>query len=232
MFPKEAMLPIQFLSKIESVFTPHANPQEAEAMSKYMKNKFSFLGIKKPLRKELTSSLMKEVKLVITEEWLTKTVRLLWQKQERDYQYMAIELIRRFASKYWSEKSFEEVEKCITEKSWWDSVDALSTYAVAPLVLNYPALMNKMKAYCNHDNFWLRRVAIIYQLPYYEKTDRHFLWVVCLKNASDKEFFIRKAIGWALRQYARTNPEAVIEFVKTHRDVLSPLSIREALKHL
>jgi 3-methyladenine DNA glycosylase AlkD len=192
MFPKEAMLPIQFQSKIESVFIPHANPQEAESMSKYMKNKFSFLGIKMPVRKELTSSLMKEVKQIITEEWLTQTVRLLWQKHEREYQYVAIELIRRFASKYWRESSFEEVEKCITGKSWWDSVDAFSTYAVAPLVLNYPALKNKMKAYCNDDNLWLRRVAIIYQLPYYEKTDRHFLWEVCLKNASDNEFLYER----------------------------------------
>jgi 3-methyladenine DNA glycosylase AlkD len=223
--------PIQFLSKLEALFKAHANAKEAEGMQKYMKNLFPFLGIKKPLRKELTKELYKEIKTCVNEAWLIKTIDLLWKKPEREFQYVALELMQRFAPKHLTASAWPSVEKWLIKKSWWDSVDAISVYAVAPMVQNFPEVKKQVKRYISHKNFWLKRVAIIHQLPYYEKTDEAFLWEACLKNADDKEFFIRKAIGWALRQYSRSNAKAVKTFVEANRDKLSPLSIREALKH-
>lgn len=228
---EEPISPKQFLSYLEHCFRPHANAVEAVAMSKYMKFLFPFLGIKKPKRKELTKTLLTQIKPYINEDWLVQSVNLLWEKKEREYQYVAIELLQRYAPKHLSVNSWPQVEIWLTQKSWWDSVDAISSYAVAPMALKFPAVKQKLKGYATHKNFWLKRVAIIYQLPYYEKTDEAFLFEVCLKNAADKEFFIRKAIGWALRQYARTKPGSVKRFVKEHQKHLSPLSVREALKH-
>lgn len=223
--------PKQFLSKLEKLFKAHANAREAEAMSKYMKFLFPFLGIKKPARKELSRTLMADIKPGMNEDWLVEAVELLWNKPEREYHYVAIELLQRYAPKHLGEHTWSRVEGWLTQKSWWDSVDAISAYVAAPMALKFPSVKRKLKSYITHKNFWLKRVAIIHQLPYYENTDVIFLKEACLKNAEDKEFFIRKAIGWALRQYARTNPDWVKQFVREHQMQLSPLSVREALKH-
>jgi 3-methyladenine DNA glycosylase AlkD len=119
----------------------------------------------------------------------------------------------------------------MVEKSWWDSIDALTGQVVGPLVLRFPELKKEMDRCSRHPNFWLRRSAILHQLAYKDQTDPERLFGYCLNNAANPEFFIRKAIGWALRQYAHTDPQAVYNFVDNHRDRLSPLSIREALKH-
>lgn len=223
--------PIQFLNKLKKLFKANANAEEAKAMSKYMKFLFPFVGIKKPLRKELTRPLMAVIKQGIDENWLLEAVELLWSKSEREYHYVAIELLKRYAPKHLGEHTWPQVEVWLTQKSWWDSVDAITSYVASPMALKFPSVKQKLKSYITHKNFWLKRVAIIHQLPYYENTDVIFLKEACLKNAEDKEFFIRKAIGWALRQYARTSPDWVKQFVREHHDRLSSLSIREALKH-
>ena len=119
----------------------------------------------------------------------------------------------------------------IIAHSWWDSVDGIASYAIAPLVLKYPELQKEMAHFSTHKNLWLRRVAITYQLLHKTKTDKQFLFHVCKLNWGDNDFFIRKAIGWALRQYARTSPVEVYKFVETNNNKLSNLSVREALKH-
>lgn len=119
----------------------------------------------------------------------------------------------------------------IIAHSWWDSVDGIASYAIAPLVLKYPELQKEMVHFSTHKNLWLRRVAITYQLLHKTKTDKQFLFHVCKLNWGDNDFFIRKAIGWALRQYARTSPVEVYKFVETNNNKLSNLSVREALKH-
>ncbi len=224
------MNPKQFISKIESILIKYGNEQDAQAMSKYMKNNFPFLGIKKPRRAELTLPLIKEAKEFASEKWLIEASGLLWKKKEREYHYVAIELLTRYR-KMLTPESFRAIEDLLVSNSWWDSVDGLTGCVVSPLVATYPELKKKMNAYIIDPNMWLRRVSIIHQLPYRKNTDEELLFKACSMNMMDQEFFIRKAIGWALRQYAKTEPKAVYSYVEANKHKLSGLSIREALKH-
>ena len=126
----------------------------------------------------------------------------------------------------------ETVRSLIVTRSWWDTVDTLAANVVGPLVSNHPALRATMDAWSTDDNLWLVRTAILHQLRYRSATDPDRLFRYCDAQAGHGDFFIRKAIGWALREYARTDPDAVRTFVATHRDRLSGLSVREASKHL
>jgi 3-methyladenine DNA glycosylase AlkD len=124
------------------------------------------------------------------------------------------------------------VQELITTKSWWDTVDTLAAHTVGPLVAAYPGLVDTMDAWVTDANMWLVRTAILHQLRYKERTDAERLFRYCTVQASHRDFFVRKAIGWALRDYARTDPEAVRRYVEEHRSILAPLSVREASKHL
>src|SRR6266540_1420745 len=120
----------------------------------------------------------------------------------------------------------------ITNKSWWDTVDALAAHLVGPIVANHPATVSTMDEWAGEENVWLARTAILHQLTYKEATDTERLFRYCVTRADHRDFFIRKAIGWALRQHAWTDPGAVRRFVAAHTDRLSPLSVREALKNV
>jgi 3-methyladenine DNA glycosylase AlkD len=111
-------------------------------------------------------------------------------------------------------------------------VDTLAAHTVGPLVAAHPVLVATMDAWVTDENMWLARTAILHQLRYKERTDADRLFRYCTLQAGHRDFFIRKAIGWALRDYARTNPDAVRRYVDEHRSILAPLSIREASKHL
>ena len=132
---------------------------------------------------------------------------LLWQLPEREYQYVAICLLHTY-SKQASVTTLNVIEQLVTQKSCWDTVDALDS-VVGKMVWQFPEWTQIIERYSRHENFWLRRIAILYQLSYKGKTDSERFFRYCLANAEEKEFFIRKAIGWALREYAKTNPDAV-----------------------
>lgn len=224
------MTPEKFIEELTKVFKKNANTENAVAMSKYMKDLFPFYGLKKPIRAEVTKPLIQSIKDSIDENWIIKTTALLWKQKEREYHYTAIELFRVY-KKHITLKSFPHIEKMVLQNSWWDSVDGLVGNIISLLVKKYPELKKEMQRFVKEENMWLRRVAIIHQLPYGKDTDTDFLFKACEQNMHDKEFFIRKAIGWALRQYAKTNPKSVYAFVEKNRSGLSNLSIREALKH-
>ncbi len=122
--------------------------------------------------------------------------------------------------------------RLITTGSWWDTVDTLASNVVGGIMRRHPAAVSTMDSWLADGNMWLVRSALLYQLRYREQTDLDRLFRYCLAQAGHRDFFIRKAIGWALRQYAWTDPEAVRAFVDKHRDELSPLSVREALKNI
>lgn len=224
------MNPNQLVRQAEELFRKNRNTENAIAMSKYMRNYFSFFGIKKPVRKEITKPILLLINKNTSEKDVLELVTLLWKKKEREFHYLAIDIINKY-KKYLSKDSFNTIEWMLVTNSWWDSVDSLANYAVGPLVANFPELRREMKRFSNDANFWLKRIAIIHQLTYKSKVDEEFLFKVCLQHAHDKEFFIRKAIGWALRQYAKHKPKEVKRFVELNKDKLSPLSVREALKH-
>ena len=148
----------------------------------------------------------------------------------REYQYVACDLLERHA-KALPASALPRVLKVVTAKSWWDTVDALAK-VVGTLARNDPKLVSRVERLTTHENMWLRRIAILHQLGYGAGTDVERLTRICLANAADPEFFIRKAIGWALRDLAWSMPGLVVEIVHANRTVLSPLSRREALKNI
>ena len=224
------MTPAEFVEQVEIDFELVANPIQAVPMAAYMKNQFPFLGIPQPKRKQLLKPLFALIKGKFDETWLNQAAVSLWALPEREFQYVASDLLWE-GRKVLSPKSLELAEELLQQKSWWDSVDSLSSDLVGPLVLRFPELKSEMDRFSSHPNFWLRRVALIHQLSYKDQTDAERLFEYCLANATDQEFFVRKGMGWALRQYAYTNPTAVYEFVEQNKDKLSALTIREALKH-
>lgn len=225
------MSPTAFSEAVQGALEPHRCPEKAAPMAHYMRELFPFLGLKRPEFQPLVRPLLVAAKPVADEAWLTQTVRLLWALPEREYQYAALNLLARY-QKNLTADSLPLLNELIVTHSWWDSVDGVVGAALSPLTLRLPELQVSMDAWSNDDNFWVRRAAILHLLKHHEATDRERLFAYCLTNATDPEFFIRKAIGWALRTYAHTDPLAVRVFVEAHKTQLSSLSVREALKHL
>jgi len=225
------MTPIALVQALVACYTEHRDEERAIAMAAYMKNRFPFYGIPMPQRKQLNKALLPERKAAVTETWLLETSHLLWQENERECQYAGIDLLERFSSVL-TMQAIASLEALILQKSWWDTVDLLATKLVGQLVLQFPELRSTMDSYSQHSNLWLRRTAILHQLKYKQKTDTERLFRYCAEDAESKEFFIQKAIGWALREYAKTDPAAVVTFVSHNQKRLANLSQREALKHL
>jgi 3-methyladenine DNA glycosylase AlkD len=212
-----------------ALLLPHADLERGRGMSAYMKNQFEFLGIPKPKRFELTRELRKSAKSWDAAQ-LRETVDVLWAQNEREFLYIALELLHE--TKLLQASDLTWLKGLILTKSWWDSVDTLAPHPLGKLVQKFPELGEEVESWGAAPNFWLRRSAILHQLGYKNRTDEARLFRLCLQNAEEKEFFIRKGMGWALRQYARTNPEGVKQFVETNADRFAPLTRREALKHL
>jgi 3-methyladenine DNA glycosylase AlkD len=156
----------------------------------------------------------------------------LWQLPEREYTYAALSLLAK-CNKQLQPNDYPWLIELITQRAWWDSVDTLAGNVLSGLVNRYPnTLWPIFEPLIQSQNFWLNRTAIIVQLKSRNNTDIDFLSTAILPHMQNKEFFLRKAIGWSLRQYARYNPQWVIDFVQQYQDQLSGLSKREALKRL
>jgi 3-methyladenine DNA glycosylase AlkD len=216
------------LEILAALFEENKNEENAEPMKKYMKDHFPFLGIKSPLRKELEKQFFKETG-ILKEPFDKGFVRGLWEKDEREYHYSAITYIGKFIKKL-PKDVIHFVEELITTKSWWDSVDSIAPL-VGELARKYPEIIEEnINGWSVDDNFWLRRSAILFQLKYKQQTNEAILFEYIVKNADSKEFFIQKAIGWALREYSKTNPVSVKEFIEGN--TLAPLSVREGSKYV
>jgi len=218
-----------YILSLISSFEQNANPAQAAPMNKYMRDQFEYLGIKSPQFKALMKEHIATHGLPPAEE-LDAVARELWELPYREFQYAATSLIGRMEKTL--PKGFAPTfEHLITHKSWWDTVDTLAGGSVGVHFQRFPDVREKYLAkWRKSDNFWLRRTCILFQLNYKAETDFDLLCEIIRENLGSKEFFINKAIGWALRQYARTDPKAVKKFVKATE--LHPLSRREAMKHL
>ena len=218
-----------YIEKIVAKFKKHANPENAAPMKRYMKGKFEFFGIKSPERKIILKKFFTENDLPKFSE-LDEIVGELFEKPEREFQYFAIELCGKF-KKQWTEETLTLFEKMAITKSWWDSVDYIKSVCFKPYFLKFPDKRYKItQRWIDSENIWLQRLSVIFQLGYKDKTDVKLLERNILQLKDSNEFFVQKAIGWALRDYARTDAEFVKKFV-TEND-LKPLSRREALKNL
>lgn len=198
-------------------------------MQKYMKDQFPFLGIKTPLRKELMKQFYQQTGL-LKEAFHGDFILALWEKDDREYQYAALDYIGRTLKKL-GKDDLPLMEKLITTKSWWDTVDMLAQHPVGTIAQAFPEVIPEtIEEWAYRENMWLQRTAILFQLKYKEKTDEQLLYRYIKKNSGSKEFFIQKAIGWALREYSKTNPESVKQFIAEND--LPKLSIREGSKYL
>ena len=205
-----------------------ADKKNAIAMSKYMRNQFDFLGIKTPERREFLKNYIGQEGLP-TQDVYHVVTNELWTQTYREGQYCAIELLAK-NKKNWKKKDITYFVQLATQKSWWDSVDAIQGRLIGPYFEIFPEeLIPITKKWNKSDNIWLQRLSIIAQLSFKEQTNEELLFEHILNRADSKEFFIQKAIGWSLRQYARTKPKEVWTFVQNSQ--LQPLSRREALKH-
>lgn len=219
---------IQYLKQLEEQFEENHDPEIALQMEAYMRNQFRFLGIKAPKRKELLRPFLIQSKRPSVNE-LTGVVKTLWENPYREFQFSAMELTSKY-NNVLDSGHFVLFEYMITTKSWWDTVDFIAANLVGNLVKKYPDQgMKQINKWRKSNNLWLLRTCIIFQLKYKSDVNEQFLFSIIKENLDHPDFFIRKAIGWALRQYAKFNPKPVLEFVNEHE--LSGLSRREALKH-
>jgi len=218
-----------YLKPLVKSFNENINPANAEPMSKYMKNLFPYLGIKTPKRKELLKDFIKEDGLPELSELKEITIEL-WDLPEREFQYTAIGLLRKFVKK-WDADFIDLFEHLVIRKSWWDSVDGIASWLVGEHFQRFPELQDKyIGKWMSSGNMWLQRTCLLFQLHYKEETDEMLMGSIIMSLNTSKEFFIQKAIGWALREYSKTDAEAVINFLDNNE--LATLSRREALKWL
>lgn len=210
-----------------------ADPTRAEEMRRYMKSKMPMLGVAKPARATLAKALFRAHTFTTRADWLATALRLWREAAYREERYLALDLIGDQRYAHWQSPDLLPVyEELITTGAWWDFVDEIATRRVNDLLLTHrPTLTPPMRAWATDPDRWKRRTSILCQLHHKSDTDLDLLVHAIDANTTDPDFFLRKAIGWALRQYARTDPDWVRHFVAS-RQALSPLSRREALKHL
>jgi 3-methyladenine DNA glycosylase AlkD len=212
---------------IFAIFRQNANPAQAAPMAAYMRNICPFLGIRKPRRAELQKHFLKAAKNHSQVDW--NFVNHCWTL-EREFQYLALDYLRT-VSKLLTINDIPHLKQLAVTKSWWDTIDVLDRI-VGGIALANPAVNNILLRWSTDENFWLRRIAIDHQLLRKEKTDTALLEKIIINNFGQKEFFINKAIGWSLREYSKTNPAWVQNFIEKYRDRMAKLSIREGEKKL
>ncbi|NNF54228.1 MAG: DNA alkylation repair protein [Acidimicrobiales bacterium] len=209
---------------------PLAVPEDAAPMAAYMKDQFPFLGVKTPARRAASKPLLSAAKAWTAHEILDVADALM-AEPEREFAQVAVDLVRANVKAVTSE-DLDRLRHLIQTKSWWDTVDALAVHGVGAVVKSDRQLQVVMDQWVDDDDIWVARTAILHQLLWKTDTDATRLFHYCDVRAADQEFFIRKALGWALRQYARTDPDRVRSYVEHNEERLSGLTKREALKHL
>lgn len=217
------------LENLETRLETLAYPTKAEQMKAYMKDHFDFYGVSAPERKVIFMEWLPLVKHHQPDFW--SLIRELWEKDEREYQMIALELLQKRAKKDYSVDDWIEFQWILTQKSWWDTVDLIASNCVGVYLHQFPEKREEViQLWRSSDNFWLNRTCLLFQLKYGSKTDFALLTDLIDSFKVNKEFFIQKAIGWSLRQYSKTDAEAVRNYLKTSD--LSGLALREASKYV
>ena len=204
-----------------------ANPDDVVAMKAYMKNKFEFLGVKTPARRKLAKTFFKQQTDSVI-DW--NFINGAWNNPYRELQYTALDYLES-RKKLFTPSDLSHLKKLAQTKSWWDTIDFLDRL-VGSIIARFPETKEIIVAWSCDEDIWLRRLAIDYQLLRKEKTDTELLEKILVNNLGRTEFFINKAIGWALRDYSKTNPDWVRDFIERHQTEMAALSIREGSKYL
>ena len=210
-----------------------AVPGDAEPMRRYLKDRFPFLGVKSAARREATKELVRPLRG--DRDRIVELVDQLWDEPERELHQVAVDLL----DANWRvlhDDDLDWLAGLVTTNAWWDSVDPLAYKVIGRAALDRPTWWDELDTWndaaATEPEMWLVRTSIIHQLGYRDDTNEQVLFDRCRRRTGDREFFIAKAIGWALRTHARRRPDAVREFVDEQRDCLQPLSVCEATKHL
>lgn len=216
----------EFLQQVQATLLSIADPERAKAMRAYMRDQFEYLGVPTPARRVALKAQLRQLKGSGAPR-LIALANDLWELPEREYQYAALDLLD-MHRKELEVTDIPSLLSLVQRKSWWDTVDALASIIGDVLRGRHDYMDNALA----HENFWMRRIALLHQLGWRNNTDSGMLYSYCLALAHEKEFFIQKAIGWALRDYAHHAPEEVRAFTQKHKNTLAALSYREANKHL
>ena len=215
-------------NKLYEEMIQHKNEEQAQKMSKYMLNKFEYIGIKTPERREIFKNFFKEYKNEEKIDW--EFVNKCWENKYREFQYIAADYLKNMKDKL-TRDDIPKLKQLILKKSWWDTIDNLDM-TIGALALKDSNVNKILLEWSIDENIWLRRIAIDHQLLRKEKTNTELLEKILKNNLGQNEFFINKAIGWALRDYSKTNPEWVKNFIEENKEKMAKLSIREASKYL
>jgi 3-methyladenine DNA glycosylase AlkD len=220
------------LSQIEAALRPLADPGQAAPMRAYMLDQFAFLGIRATPRRQALRGLPRLNTWTAAD--LLSVAEALWEMPEREFQYVAVDLLAKHHRQL-ELASLPRLLQLVQHQAWWDTVDGLAG-VVGDILLRahtrQPEVQRQMDDWLGHPSLWVRRVAMLHQLGWKVQTDQARLFRYALALAPETDFFIRKAIGWPLRDHARTQPDAVRAFLMAHAHVLSGLTRREAGKHL
>ncbi|MDF3884604.1 DNA alkylation repair protein [Cupriavidus basilensis] len=223
--------PEAYVEHVRHALRPLADPAAASQMRAYMRDQFPFLGIPTPARRRALRAL--PTVGWCDREWVA-VAQLLWREPEREYRYAAADLLRKHADRLDAAR-IAPILALAQVEPWWDTVDSLAVTIGTVIARARKTDVNaqaRADAWLGHDSPWVRRVAMLHQLGWRLETDEARLFRYARTLAPETDFFIRKSIGWALRDYARWNPAAVSAFLAAHRDRLSALTVREAEKHL
>lgn len=223
----------KFLTALKTQLSEAADPTAAPQMQRYMKSTLPFYGIKAPALRRICRDTFTAYPLTSYQQWYDTTLALWRGAKYREERYCAIELCNsRLYRDYQTLETLPLYEEIIVSGAWWDLVDGLAPYRLGHLLRQYPKTMKPLlKQWAKDDNMWKRRAAILAQLRFKDATDPKLLYACIKPSLGSDEFFLQKAIGWALRDYAWHDPVEVQRYVTANRDKLSPLSQREALKH-
>ena len=215
-------------NKLYEKMIQHKNEEQAQKMSKYMLNKFEYIGNNTPESRKIFKNFFKEYKNEEKIDW--EFVNKCWENKYREFQYIAADYLKNMKDKL-TINDIPKFKRLILEKSWWDTIDNLDM-TIGALALKDSNVNKILLEWSIDENIWLRRIAIDHQLLRKEKTNTELLEKILKNNLGQAEFFINKSIGWALRDYSKTNPEWVKNFIEKNKEKMAKLSIREASKYL
>ena len=222
------------LATLRQSFQEVGDPVRAPAMQAYMKSAMPYHGVPTPLLRQVCKATFSDVAFSTGPHWRSQVLYLWRNARFREERYAALYLAGdRRARPFQTTSAMKMYEELIVTGAWWDYVDDIASHRVGPILKDYPAPMRrKMLAWSKSSNLWKRRTAIICQLGFKEGTDLELLYACIEPSLGSREFFLRKAIGWALRQYAWTDSAEIKKYVRLNRTRLSALSSREALKNI
>ena len=219
-----------FINTLTQLYNTNRNEDYSLQMHNYMKFKFNFFGIKATERRVLLKTAIDKHKEEVARNY-KQIARDLYQLEEREFHMCAIEIIEKYSRRHYDQKDINLITHLIVNNSWWDTVDFIAKQILGKYLKQYPEIIKEIiSEYSNSENLWLIRSTILFQLGYKSKTDEELLYRICIINSYSNEFVIKKAIGWSLREYRKTNPTSVLNFVNS--TVLKPLSKKEAIRNI